>query len=65
MAFLSFIFFFFWKFFKRTSFKDPLRVDLVWECPAVDTYEAMERDAPTTFWREMRQMFRFRCKNAA
>ncbi|KAL6889094.1 amino acid permease/ SLC12A domain-containing protein [Trichoderma evansii] len=64
MAFLSIILFLLWKLFKRTSFKDPLTVDLVWECPAVDAYEAMEKDAPTTFWREMLQMFRIRRKQA-
>lgn len=56
MAILSIIFYAFWKIFKRTSFKNPSTVDLVWETPQVDAYEARSTDVPQTFWGEMFQM---------
>lgn len=65
MAILSIIFFVFWKFFKRTNFKDPMKVNLVWECPQFDAYEEMEVDEPSTFWREFTQMLLFNCKKSA
>ena len=48
----------FWKILKRTKVKKASEVDLVWERPLVDLYEAraLIEDPPTTFWREMAQV---------
>ncbi|KEY66654.1 hypothetical protein S7711_01946 [Stachybotrys chartarum IBT 7711] len=45
--------FIFWKLYKRTKFLKPREVDLVWERPIVDRYEASLTTPPTGFWREM------------
>ncbi|KAI1452456.1 amino acid permease/ SLC12A domain-containing protein [Annulohypoxylon moriforme] len=58
MAMLSIIFFVFWKVVKRTNFVDPHHVDLIWERPVVDAYENTATEAPSTFWREMRDSLR-------
>ncbi|KAF5548302.1 amino acid permease [Fusarium mexicanum] len=60
MTILSILLFIFWKTFKRTSFHDPKAVDLVWESPQVDTYEAETMEESSTFWAEMVDMFMFR-----
>jgi amino acid transporter len=48
----------FWKILKKTKVKKPSEVDLVWERPMIDLYEAQALidDPPTTFWREMAQI---------
>ncbi|KAK3191307.1 hypothetical protein K4F52_002517 [Lecanicillium sp. MT-2017a] len=45
--------FVFWKLFKKTTWLRPNEVDLKWEADAIALYEEMERESPTTFWREM------------
>lgn len=62
MALLSIVFFVGWEIFKRNGFMDPKRVDLVWERPLVDSYEATTLDVETTFWAEMLQLVRFKRK---
>ena len=43
--------YFFWKFFKKTRILKPQEVDLVWERPTIDAYEATFIDPPVGFWR--------------
>lgn len=45
------ILFVFWKFFKKTKFLKAHEVDLVWERPTIDAYEATFIDPPVGFWR--------------
>ena len=47
-----------WKVLKRTRIKKASEIDLVWERPMIDRYEAQALidDPPTTFWREMAQI---------
>lgn len=42
-----------WKIVHKTKLKDPKEVDLVWERPTIDAYEASFTDPPVGFWREM------------
>ncbi|OLN87188.1 General amino acid permease AGP2-like protein 1 [Colletotrichum chlorophyti] len=53
------ILFIFWKLLKRTKYIKPQDVDLTWDRPIIDTYEEhlMTHEPPTTFWREIIQMF--------
>lgn len=60
MTILSILLYIFWKVVKRTSFHDPKAVDLVWETPQVDAYEAETTEESQTFWVEMGRMFMFR-----
>ncbi|KAJ5887088.1 hypothetical protein N7504_011135 [Penicillium tannophilum] len=46
-----------WKLFKRTKFVRSREVDLVWERPLIDAYEASFMDPPIGFWREVGQVF--------
>ncbi|KAF5598390.1 amino acid permease [Fusarium pseudocircinatum] len=59
MTMLSILFYIFWKVVKRTSFHDPKAVDLVWETPQVDAYEAETTEESQTFRVEMGHMFMF------
>ena len=47
-----------WKVIKKTKVKKATEVDLVWERPMIDIYEAhaMIHDPPNTFWGEMAQI---------
>ncbi|GFP54195.1 hypothetical protein ACSS6W_001866 [Trichoderma asperelloides] len=56
MQILAPILFIFWKVLKRTRFVRPSEVDLVWQRPTIDAYEAHLIDPPTAFWTEMLQM---------
>lgn len=49
-----------WKFFHRTSFKDPHTVDLVWERPTIDAYENRFTEPPVGFWTEILAMFGYK-----
>ena len=51
------ILFVFWKLLKRTKFKKPVEVDLVWERPIVDAYESSFTSPPVGFWTEVIQLF--------
>lgn len=55
--------FFGWKLIKRTKLLKPLEVDLVWERPTIDNYEATFIDAPRSFWSEMLGPLMFWGKN--
>lgn len=45
-----------WKLIHRTKILSPSEVDLVWERPFIDAYEAALPEDPPTFWQEMCQM---------
>ncbi|VUC34759.1 unnamed protein product [Clonostachys rosea] len=49
-----------WKLVKRTKMIGPKEVDLIWERPVVDAYEATFISKPVGFWTEMVQIFGFR-----
>lgn len=54
------ILYFGWKLIKRTKWKKPSEVDLVWEAPLVDAYEATFVNKPLGFWVEMGQLIGIR-----
>lgn len=41
-----------WKLSKRTRIKDPSEVDLIWEKPRIDAYEAAFAGRDVGFWQE-------------
>ena len=43
----------FWKIVKRTKYHRPSEVDLVWEKPTIDAYEASFTEVPIGFWEEL------------
>jgi amino acid transporter len=46
----------FWKFFKKTRIIPSKEVDLVWDAPLIDAYEASFITPPIGFWTEMVQL---------
>jgi len=56
MLIIAPITFTFWKLFKKTSFKKAHEVDLVWDAPLIDAYEASFVTPPVSFWTEMLQL---------
>lgn len=56
MVILAPIFFVFWKVVKRTKWLKPHEVDLVWDAPLIDAYEASFTTPPVSFWTEMLQL---------
>ena len=50
----------FWKFFKKTRIIPSREVDLVWDAPLIDAYEASFISPPVGFWTEMLQLVSFR-----
>jgi amino acid transporter len=60
MLILAPITYIFWKLYKRTKFVKPERLDLVWERPIVDAYEASFISPPVGFWTEMAQLMGFK-----
>ncbi|KAF2650805.1 general amino acid permease-like protein AGP2 [Lophiostoma macrostomum CBS 122681] len=49
-----------WKLIKRTKWKRPHEIDLVWDAPLIDAYEASFVGPPVGFWTEMVQLVGFR-----
>ncbi|KAJ5900029.1 General amino acid permease AGP2 [Penicillium taxi] len=49
-----------WKIIKKTSIVKSTEVDLEWERPLIDAYEASFTDEPVGFWRELGQMVGYR-----
>ncbi|KAK3055611.1 hypothetical protein LTR09_003532 [Extremus antarcticus] len=45
-----------WKLLKKTKWRNAYEVDLVWERPTIDAYEATFLDPPVGFWTEMLQL---------
>ncbi|RAL13299.1 general amino acid permease AGP2 [Aspergillus homomorphus CBS 101889] len=58
------ILYFGWKLFKRTRILRPKELDLVWEAPVVDAYEAGFTEPMPGFWEEMLQLVGHRRKRA-
>ncbi|TVY65154.1 General amino acid permease AGP2 [Fusarium oxysporum f. sp. cubense] len=56
MQILAVILFGGWKIFKKTRYIRPHEVDLTWERPQIDAYEATFTEPPVGFWTEMVQM---------
>ncbi|CAG9955800.1 unnamed protein product [Clonostachys rosea f. rosea IK726] len=56
MQLLAPILFIGWKVIKRTKYIRPKDVDLVWERPAIDAYEAAFNEPITGFWEELGHM---------
>jgi amino acid transporter len=52
--------FFGWKLVKRTKLIKAAEMDLVWDRPVIDAYEATFTDYAPGFWTEILQMFRIR-----
>ncbi|RMZ08628.1 hypothetical protein D0862_03895 [Hortaea werneckii] len=53
------ILFIFWKLVKRTKFVKPHEADLVWDRPVIDAYEETFYGPPSSFWKEMLNLFSF------
>ncbi|CAG8306917.1 unnamed protein product [Penicillium salamii] len=53
-----------WKFLKKTRVLKPGDVDLVWETPILDFYEASFTEDPPSFWCELSQLLRFQRKRS-
>jgi len=56
MQILAPVLYFGWKLIKRTKYIKPAELDLVWERPVIDAYEASFVSPPTGFWLEMGQL---------
>jgi amino acid transporter len=56
MVGLAPILFVFWKVVKKTKWRAPHEVDLVWDAPLIDAYEASFITPPIGFWTEMLQL---------
>lgn len=48
-----------WKLVKKTKFVRAEDVDLVWEAPLIDAYEATLEEAPVGFWRDVGLMLQY------
>lgn len=57
MVILAPILFFGWKLVKRTHFRRPHEVDLVWEVDSIRAYEALETEPPVGLWTELMGLF--------
>lgn len=53
------VLYFGWKLLKRSKIVHPRDLDLVWQAPAVDEYEATFGGPPPTFWGEMLDLVTF------
>jgi amino acid transporter len=60
MVFLAPLTFGFWKLYKKTKWLKPHEVDLVWDAPVIDIYEASFITPPVGFWTEMLQLVGFK-----
>lgn len=60
MQLLAPILFFGWKLIKRTKWVKPEEVDLIWERPVIDRYEARFLEPPVGFWAEILAMFGYK-----
>ena len=61
MVFVCAVLYPFWKILKRTKIVPPSEVDLVWESPTIDAYEA-SIDPPLGLWEDLGQYFGIRRK---
>ncbi|EAT87071.1 hypothetical protein HBI56_140250 [Parastagonospora nodorum] len=60
MLILAPILFIFWKVLHKTKFIPASQVDLVWDAPLIDAYEASFTTPPVSFWTEMLQLVGFK-----
>ncbi|RAH44557.1 uncharacterized protein BO95DRAFT_499118 [Aspergillus brunneoviolaceus CBS 621.78] len=60
MVIVAVVLFSYWKLVKRTRMVDPKDVDLVWEIPLVDAYEASLTSPPAGFFAELLQLIGWR-----
>lgn len=60
MTIVAPILFVFWKLLKRTKVVPATEVDLVWDRPIIDAYEASFLSPPVSFWTEMIQLIGLR-----
>ncbi|PQE03365.1 general amino acid permease agp2 protein [Rutstroemia sp. NJR-2017a BBW] len=56
MVFVCPVLYVFWKVFHRTQVIKPADVDLVWERPVIDAYEASVAETHLSFWTEVKIM---------
>ncbi|CAG9952007.1 unnamed protein product [Clonostachys rosea f. rosea IK726] len=49
-----------WKLYHKTRMVPAADVDVIWERPLIDAYEAAETEIPTGFWAEMGSLIGFR-----
>jgi amino acid transporter len=56
MLILAPILYIFWKVLKRTKYIPLKEVDLIWDAPVIDAYEATFYEPPVSFWVEMIQI---------
>jgi len=56
MVFVAPVSFGFWKLYKKTRWLRANEVDLVWDAPVIDVYEASFVTPPVGFWTEMLQL---------
>ncbi|KAF5649453.1 carnitine transporter [Fusarium tjaetaba] len=56
MQILAVLLFVGWKVFKKTKYIRPHEVDLVWERPMIEAYEATFTEPPVGFWHEMGEL---------
>lgn len=54
----------FWKVVKKTKFVKASEMDLVWERPTIDAYEASFDEPPLGFWEELTYMSGIKKKRA-
>lgn len=47
-----------WKIIKKTTFISAKDIDLVWEAPLIDAYEALLEERPVGFWKDTWLMMR-------
>uniref|UniRef100_A0A8H7K152 Amino acid permease/ SLC12A domain-containing protein n=1 Tax=Bionectria ochroleuca TaxID=29856 RepID=A0A8H7K152_BIOOC len=60
MQILMLVLFIAWKLYHKTRMLPAADIDLVWERPLTDAYEAVETEIPTGFWAEMASLIGFR-----
>lgn len=63
MVLLAPILYFGWKLIHKTKIVKPAEVDLIWEAPGIDAYEATFYNKPLGFWTEILRLVGLR-KNA-
>jgi amino acid transporter len=56
MVFVCPVLYVFWKVLKKTQVVKPADVDLVWERPVIDAYEASVAETHLSFWAEVKSM---------
>lgn len=63
MQIVAIVLFVGWKVIKKSRYVRPREVDLVWERPEIEAYEASITEPPTGFWEEMGRLIGIRRKS--